>query len=181
MSSSRFITAIVAASLLAVSACSDDSRPSAPAGILAPTPNAPVTLYGVISNTGRDPLHGLVLIQEDGSLIRLVSNAETAPLGDLEGAGVEVRGNFDSDQAFEVGTFLVRQMHGSAVLDGVIYEETTLDATDNPTIGYRLQPSDGSDARLISPTAEMLLHLGTRMWVRLDDVGNAEEFGIIGQ
>ena len=181
MSSSRFITTIVAGGLLAVSACSDNPKSSAPAGILAPSPSAPVTLYGVISKTGRDPLHSIVLIQEDGSVVRLVSNTETSSLSELDGAGVEVRGNFDSDQAFEVGTFFVRQMHGAAVLDGAIYEESTLDATDIPTTSYRLQPSDGSAAQLISPTAEMLRHLGTRMWVRLDDVGNAAEFGIIGQ
>jgi len=181
MSSSRFMTAILAAGLLAVSACSDSPKSSGPAGILAPTPAASLTLYGVISKTGRDPAHGLVLVQSDGSQIRLVSNAETPSLSDLEGAGVEVNGTFDSDNAFEVGTFYVRQMHGAAVLDGVILEETTVDAANDPIIAYRLQPSDGSAAQLINPTAEMLQHLGARMWVRLDDVGNAAEFGVIGQ
>jgi len=181
MSSSRFVTTILAAALLAVSACSDNSKSTAPAGILAPSPAAPVSLYGVISKIGRDPLHSLVLIQEDGSQIRLVSNAETSPLADLDGAGVEVRGNFDSDLAFEVGAFFVRQMHGAAVLDGTILEETTVEATDDPIVIYRLQPSDGTEAQLISPSAEMLQHLGARMWVRIDDVGNAAEFGVIGQ
>ena len=181
MSSSRFITAVFAASVLAVSACSDNSKSSAPAGILAPSPAAPTTLHGVISKTGRDPAHELVLIQEDGSQIRLVSSAETSALAELEGAGVDVSGVFDSDLAFEITTFFVRQMHGAPVLDGVILEETTVDATENPVVNYRLQPSDGSDAQRISPSAEMLLHLGVRMWVRLDDVGNAAEFGIIGQ
>lgn len=180
MSSSRFITAVLAASLLAVSACSDNT-PNAPAGILAPAPAAVRTLYGVIAKTGRDPMHALALIQEDGSEIRLVYSAETPALADLEGAGVEVRGTFDSDLAFEVTTFFVRQIHGAAVLDGVILEETTLDATDNPIITYRLEASDGSGAQLISPSVEMLQHLGARMWVRLDDVGNAAEFGMIGR
>ena len=181
MSSSRFITTILAAALLAASACSDSPKSSGPAGILAPTPSAPVTLYGVISRTGRDPAHGLVLVQADGSEIRLVSSAETPSLSDLDGAGVEVRGNFDSDNAFEVEGFYVRQMHGAAVLDGVILEETSQDAGSDPIILYRLQPSDGSAAQLITPSAEMLLHLGARMWVRLDDAGNAAEFGMIGQ
>lgn len=181
MSSPRFITAILAAGVLAASACSDSPNSSGPAGILAPAPSAPVTLYGVISKTGRDPAHGLILVQADGSEIRLVSNVETGSLSDLEGAGVEVRGSFDSDNAFEVDGFYVRQMHGAAVLDGVILEETAQDAASEPIILYRLQPSDGSAAQLISPSAEMLQHLGARMWVRLDDAGNAAEFGMIGQ
>jgi len=181
MSSSRFIPAVFAASLLTASACSDDSKSNIPAGILAPSPAASVTLSGVISKTGRDASHPLVLIQDDGSQIRLAASDETPTLADLEGAGVDVGGVFDSDLAFEVRAFFVRQMHGVPVLDGIVLEETTLDATDNPVINYRLRPSDGSDAQLISPSAEMLLHLGERMWVRLDDVGNAAEFGIIGK
>jgi hypothetical protein len=181
MSSSRFIPMILLAGLLAASACSDSTAPTTQPGILAPTAAAPVTLYGVISKTGRDPMHGLVLTLEDGSEVPLVFNVETSALSSLGGAGVEIRGNWDSDQAFEVGTFFVRQIGGAAVLDGVLLEERTQDAEDIPVIAYRLQPSDGSVAQAINPSQEMLQHLGTRMWVRLDETGNAAEFGIIGQ
>jgi len=181
MSSLRFTTTILAAGLLAASACSDSPKASGPTGILAPTPAASATLYGVISKTGRDPTHLLVLVQTDGSQISLVSNAETSSLSALEGAGVEVIGTFDSDSSFDVGTFYVREMHGAAVLDGVILEETTWDAEDAPIITYLLQPSDGSAAHVISPSAEMLPRLGGRMWVLLDDNGAATQFGMIGQ
>ena len=179
MSSSRFLLPILAAGLLAASACSDSPR-TTPSGILAPAPAASVTLYGVISKTGRDPLHALDLILEDGSVVRLVSNVESSTLSTVDSGGVEVRGNWDSDGAFEVVTFFVRQMHGAAVLDGVILEQQLEDAGDDPVFIYRLQPSDGSDARPISPSAEMLRYLGMRMWVRLDNEGTASEFGIIG-
>jgi hypothetical protein len=140
-----------------------------------------VTLYGTLSQTGRDPMHGLVLTLEDGSEVPLVLNAETSALSSVDGASVEVRGNWDTDQAFEVGVFFVRQIQGAAVLDGVLLEESIQDSTEIPVISYRFQPSDGSTAQSISPSSEMLLHLGTRMWVRLDEGGVATEFGIIGQ
>ena len=181
MSSSRFITLIFTAGLLATSACSDSTAPAPHSGILAPSPAAPVTLYGTVSRTGRDPLHGLVLTLEDGTAVPLVINVETTALTSVDGAAIEVRGNWDSDQAFEVSVFFVRQIGGESVLDGILLEESTQDISETSAVTYILQPSDGSSARLISPSSEMVQHLGTRMWVRLDEGGAATEFGIIGQ
>jgi len=179
MSSSRSIAAVLAAGLLAASACSDSTAPAPRAGAIAASPAAPVTLYGIISRTGRDPLHGVTLKLDDGSSVALATSSETYALAGLDGAGIEVKGIWDSE-AFDVSSFVVRQINGGPVFDGVLVEETNQDATDTPVTSYRLQPSDGSDARLIAPSAEMLQHVGSRMWVRLDDNGDAAEFGIIG-
>jgi hypothetical protein len=181
MSSSRFIATITTIGLLGTSACSDSTAPAPQSGIFAPSPAAQVTLYGTVSRTGRDPMRSLVLTLEDGSAIPLVINAENSALTSVDGATIEARGNWDSDQAFEVSVFFVRQIAGGAVLDGILLGESTQDADETPVVTYRLQPSDGSSVRLISPSSEMLQHLGTRMWVRLDDGGAATEFGIIGQ
>jgi len=177
MSRSRWVS-LFAAGLLALTACSDATTPSgpSPASVIPP---AKITLSGVVSATGRDPLNALVLTTEDGSRITLLVSAETSALGALAGAGVDVRGRWDGDQSFVVDEFIVREVGGTPVLDGILVEQLFSDLGDDPVIGYVLRLRDGSAASLIDPSPELLTHIGARMWVRLDDAGEARDFGII--
>jgi hypothetical protein len=177
MSSSRWIS-LFAAGLLALTACSDATAPKSGLTPTSVIPPVSTTLSGVVSATGRDPLHGLVLMMDDGSQVALSLSAETAALASLAGAGVDVRGRFDAE-SFDVETFIVRQIGGAPVLDGVLLEERTTDFGDSTTVAYELQLSDGTAALILVPAPEMFQHIGARMWVRLDETGEAREFGII--
>ena len=178
MSSSRWIS-LFAASLFALTACNDSTAPTPRPAAIAPSPATLVTLYGTISVTGRDPLHSLVLTMDDGTEVALSVNSETTPLSALAGAGVDVRGRWDGAQSFDVEEFIVRQVGGTPVLDGILIEDRTSDIGDDPVVSYMLLLRDGSAAQLTDPAPELLEHVGARMWVRLDDAGMAREFGII--
>src|SRR5438309_719288 len=62
-----------------------------------------------------------------------------------------------------------------------IFELRLDDVLDSAATGYALQLSDGSMYSLPNPAAEMLNHIGARMWVRLSHDGMSTAFGIIAE
>jgi len=180
MSSSRFISALLAASLIVVNACSDTTAP-APIPTRFVPPVASVTLYGTIHRTGRNPERAFVLAMQDGSEVELINSAEMASLNRVEGDEVEVRGDWNGANGFEVSEFTVRRVNGDAVIDGVLTEVRTEELLEPAVLSYALRLRDGSSIPLAGASADMLSHIGARMWVHQGEYGEALAFGIIDE
>ena len=181
MMHTRFVTAMILAALVSVTACNDSTSPKPQPSSVAPSPVAFVTLYGVIHRTGRDPQHGLTLTLEDGSEVSLSFSAETSGLTSVDGAEVEVRGSWGADTSLEVNDFTVRRVNGDAVIDGTLLEMRTQELEDNTLLGYAMQLKDASIVWLTDPSPDMLNHIGARMWVDRSDDGRAIAFGVISE
>jgi len=165
---SHFLAAACAVALLA---CSDN--PSAPAtGTDGTRPFIPslFEVTGTVVVTG-NPDDGLEvqLKQSDGTMLSLVGS-EARLLASVDGGEVLVRGTWDAPPGLVVGSFQVLAMNGRAAIDGV------LEITD---YGYALRLSSGAYYDLSDPPAELMNHVGDRLWV----TGSAEEppveFGVI--
>ena len=121
MLSSRLLTAFAASGLLASASCSDTTAPNLPPHVQSPrTPLMPqlITISGSVHLTGMK-LNEVVLNTSDGLEIPL-AGASTALLARVDEAGVEVRGSWNADSAFDVADFVVQIVGGAPVLDGVL-------------------------------------------------------------
>ena len=176
MASPRFVPALVAACLAASTACSDTEAPTS----RSPSFSTPafITMAGVLRVTGLETRGAVVLKTTDGEEIPLVG-ANVAALVRVDSAEVEVRGIWDADHAFDVSDFLVLGVGGAPAMDGVLIDMR--DYLGSEVIGYGLRLTRGGIAPLIDPPAELLAHLGARMWVTAATDGPPTTFGIIAE
>lgn len=174
--------------LVATAACNDSTAPnrssSSPARPATPaTPAEPtlVTLAGSVHVTGRDEA-SLILTTDDGSEIAL-NGAGAARLARVDGADVEIRGSWNSDQTFTVSDFLVRKVAGVEVIDGVLIslDDFVDDAHTNAALVYAILLTRGGMVMLSDPPPALTEHLGARVWVAESGDRSPTEFGIISE
>ena len=174
--------------LVAGAACNDSTAPnrsaSNPSGPSTPTtPSEPtlVTIAGSVHVTGRDEA-SLILTTDDGFEIAL-NGAGAARLARVDGADVEVRGSWNSDQSFTVSDFLVRKVAGVPVMDGVLIslDDFVDDAHTNAALVYALILTRGGMVMLSDPPVALTEHLGARVWVADSGDRPPTEFGIISE
>jgi hypothetical protein len=143
-----------------------------PGNPVAPTP-AITELTGFVvlgeSNDGTARTIGLRL--QDGAQIALVGS-EANPMASVDGAEVRVRGTFDAAPGLVVESFTVISVGGRPALDGIVTEMAE---------SYGLLLRDGTIYALVAPPAELLEHLGERVWLTGDWDAPPIEFGVIPQ
>ena len=106
-----------------------------------------------------------------------LSGAGSAGLASVENAEVEVRGLWNND-TFAVADFLVRRVGGSDVMDGVLIALYGQEIQGDG-LGYALSLTRGSIVPLADPPAELIAHVGERVWIAESAEGQASAFGII--
>jgi len=183
MYSTRFSFVFTAACLVAAASCSDATPTSATSGAQTPVvPTTPslITLTGVIRTGGG--LDQLTLEIGGGSQVKL-GGSEMVNLRGLESDEVEVHGTWagilEGNDILMVSDFIVRQVGGVDVLDGIL---TTLYDDDSHTnvIGYAINQTRGASVPLLDPPQDLINHLGERVWVATSADGKTESFGVIG-
>jgi hypothetical protein len=177
MRANGIVPTLIAACLVASTSCSDANAPTSPgeqAGPAAPAPLA--TLDGKVHLIATKA-NNILLTLADGEDIVLDGSA-AANLANVENADVEVRGQWNAD-VFVVSDFLVRQVDGADVLDGVLLATQVED--DGAVVGYALSLTRGSVVPLTNPPAELIAHVGERVWVAETADGQPCAFGIIGR
>jgi hypothetical protein len=139
-----------------------------------------VTLTGVIrTGGGLDQLR----LELGGGGDVMLGGSETVNLRSLENDEVEVHGTWagilDGNDVLMVSDFIVRQVGGVDVLDGIL---TTLYDDDSHTniIGYAISLTRGAPVPLLDPPQELINHVGERVWVATSAEGKPEAFGVIG-
>jgi len=177
MRATRFVPTLIAACLAATASCSDTATPTSPGRQAAP-PAPLTTLEGVI-HLSATKVNGIVLSMPDGEDVTL-DGPESASLANVENADVEVRGQW-SDDALVVADFLVRRVNGADVMDGVLVAMTIQDNGDGNIIGYGLSLTRGSLIPLTDPPADLIAHVGERVWLAETPDGQASAFGIISR
>jgi hypothetical protein len=174
----RTIPILIAACLVATASCSDTATPTSPGTgtQAAPTTASQTTLYGIVQ-LSQTKEGGTVLRMGDGEVP--LSGPGSDGLASVENAEVEVRGGFDAD-TFVVADFLVRRVGGSDVLDGVLI---TLygQEIDGDGLGYALSLTRGAIVPLMDPPAELIAHVGARLWIVQSAEGQPSAFGIISR
>ena len=181
MSPTRFLPIVAAGWLAAATACSDAVAPPDKPASAPPQAASLISLDGFVHQT-TEILGAVSLNTGDGRTISLVG-ANLTSVAQVDSTEVEVRGTWTSDGAFEVQDFVVRSVEGAPAMDGILvarYDQTT-DIADPQPIGYDLQLTRGGTISLIDPPADLLAHVGARVWVTgaLDAAPTA--FGIIDQ
>jgi len=182
MRSSQFLPIIVGAGLVLAAACSDATAPSAPSSSQPTTPLEPslVVMSGFVHRSDTK-VNAVVLSTSEGQDIAL-AGANAGVLASLENAGVEVRGGWDADGAFQVFDFLVQTVNGAAVIDGFLIAVYESPAENAELIGYAIRPTRGGpEISLIEPSAALLDHLGARIWAAGVSDGAPTAFGVISQ
>ncbi len=182
MSTNRWIPVIAAAWLAAGTACSDSL---APAGHAAPAaPNQPaaalISIVGIVHQT-TDLRNSFTLSTDDGQEFVLVG-ANLASVARVDRAEVEVRGAWNADGALEVNDFVVRSVEGAPAMDGILiarYDESGQDLIGPTLLGYGLQLTRGGTIALTDPPADLVAHLGERVWVTGDPTAAPTAFGFI--
>ena len=185
----RSVPALVAVvCLVAAVACNDStapnrsaSTPSRPSTPAIPADPTLVTIAGSVHVTGRDEA-SLILVTDDGFEVAL-RGAGAARLARVDGADVEVRGSWNSDQSFTVSDFLVRKVDGVPVMDGVLIsmDDFVDDAHTNAALVFALALTRGGTVILSDPPAALTEHLGARVWVADSGDRPPTEFGIISE
>jgi hypothetical protein len=80
-----------------------------------------------------------------------------------------------------VADFLVRRVDGAEVMDGVVTALHLQDEIEGDVIGYALSLTRGSLVPLMDPPAELIAHVGERVWIAETADGQASAFGIISR
>jgi hypothetical protein len=177
MRATRFVPSLIAACLAATASCNDTAAPTSPGRQAAPPP-ALTTLEGVI-HLSATKVNGIVLSLDDGEDV-ILDGTGSANLTNVENADVEVRGQWSGD-TFAVADFLVRRVDGAEVIDGVVTALHLQDEIEGDVIGYALSLTRGSLVPLMDPPAELIAHVGERVWIAETADGQASAFGIISR
>jgi hypothetical protein len=180
MRRTRFIPALAAACLAAGTACSDTS---APTGASASAPLTPqlITITGVVHLTELGSRNVAALDTGDGSEISL-EGADFTSLAGVDNVELEVRGNWLADRIFEVNDFVVRSVEGAPAMDGIlvaVYDDQTDERAGGSALGYALLLTRGGSAALTDPPADLIAHVGQRVWVIGAPDGPPTAFGVI--
>jgi hypothetical protein len=81
-----------------------------------------------------------------------------------------------------VSDFVVRSVEGAPAMDGILvarYDESGQDLIGGTLIGYGLQLTRGGTIALTDPPADLVAHLGERVWVTGDPTAAPAAFGFI--
>jgi hypothetical protein len=181
MSTKRWIPLIAVAWLAAATACNDSLAPT-DHGPAATGPSAPaqISITGYVHQS-TDLRGSAILSTDDGREIVLVGSNLTS-VAAVDSAQVEVRGAWADEGAFEVNDFVVRSVEGAPALDGILiarYDESGQDLIGPTVLGYSLQLTRGGMIDLTDPPADLVAHLGARVWVTGDPNAPPTAFGFI--
>lgn len=124
------------------------------------------SLRGIITFMGSGAVRQLALQTVDAKVT--LTGMATTGLAQMEGREVVIRGVRVTPRDMVVSSFVVREVDGVPVLDGIF---------DNDG-NFRL--TDGSGVRRVQLSSQMRALAGTRVWVQLRD-GQAVKFGEIGR
>jgi hypothetical protein len=182
MSTNRWIPVIAAAWLAAGTACSDATAPADRAAAPADQPPpAQISIVGIVHLT-TDLRNSFMLSTDDGRDIVLIGGS-LASVAQVDSAQVEVRGAWTADgAAFEVNDFVVRSVEGAPAMDGILiarYDDSGQDLIGPTLLGYGLQLTRGGTIALTDPPADLVAHLGERVWVTGDPTAAPTAFGFI--
>jgi hypothetical protein len=174
---------LTAAAMLVLSGCSESpAAPGYPIG--SGTPPDPIIITGIISADSSISPAGVSLRLDTGELVRLVGS-EAQRLANLDGAGVQLRGDwsspvsppYDSDlslesirPSFAVADFLVLAVGGRPAMDGLLGE------ADGQ---YFLTLASGAVLWLNAVPSAFEAGLGLRVWVTGSMEDPPLEFGVI--
>jgi hypothetical protein len=179
MHAKRIVPILIAACLVASTSCSDASAPTSLGRQAAPAAPAPLTTIEGVVHVSQTKANNIRLTLADGEDV-ILDGSEAASLANVENADVEVRGQWSSE-TFVVADFVVRQVDGADVMDGILTAMRTQDAIEGDIIGYALSLTRGSLVPLTDPPAELIAHVGERVWVAETADGLASAFGIISR
>ena len=180
MSTNRWIPVIAAAWLAGASACSDSVAPTEHAQAASNQPAAQISIIGFVHQTP-DLKRPFLLSTDDGQEVMLIG-ANLASVARIDSAEVEVRGARDAEGAFEVNDFVVRSVAGAAAMDGILVallDNSGQDVISPTVLGYALQLTRGGTIALTDPPADLLAHVGERVWVTGDPTAAPTAFGFI--
>lgn len=182
MSTRRWIPVIAAAWLAAATACSDSLAPADHAAPAAPDQPAAalISIIGIVHQT-TDLRSSFTLTTDDGRDIALVG-ADLASVARVDMAEVEVRGAWNGDGALQVNDFVVRSVEGAPAMDGILVarlDDSVQEIAGTTLIGYALQLTRGGTIALTDPPADLVAHLGERVWVTGDPSAPPTAFGFI--
>jgi len=181
MSTNRWIPLIAAAWLAGASACSDSVAPTDHALAAGPgKADAQIPIIGIVHQT-TDLRRPFLLSTDDGQEVMLIG-ASLASVARVDNAEVEVRGAWDPEGAFEVNDFVVRSVDGAAAMDGILVallDNSGQDIISPTVLGYALQLTRGGTIALTDPPADLIAHLGERVWVTGDPTAAPVAFGFI--
>jgi hypothetical protein len=184
MSRTRLIPVLAAAWLALGAACSDTLAPTdhgLPSGVYPPA-TALISIVGFVHATTN--LRGPVTLSTDDGQEILLVGTSLSSVARIDSAQVEVRGAWVADGTFAVSDFVVRSVEGVAAMDGVLvarYELTGSDLDATMAIGYDLQLTRGGTIALTDPPADLIAHLGERVWVTGDSDAPPKAFGVIDE
>jgi hypothetical protein len=140
-----------------------------------------ITITGVVHLTELGSRSVATLNTGDGSEISL-EGADFTSLAGVDNVELEVRGNWLADRMFEVNDFVVRSVEGAPAMDGIlvaVYDDQTDETADGSATGYALLLTRGGSAPLKDPPADLIAHVGQRVWVIGAADGPPTAFGII--
>jgi hypothetical protein len=176
MRTTRIAPTLIAACLVASTSCSDAAAPTSSGG---PATTAALTTLNGVVHLSPTKANGILLTLSDGEDV-ILDGSGSASLANVENAEVEVSGHF-SDDAFLVADFLVRRVDGADVMDGILTALRVQDDMEGDIIGYALSLTRGSLVPLTDPPADLIAHVGQRVWVAETADGLASAFGIISR
>jgi hypothetical protein len=81
-----------------------------------------------------------------------------------------------------VNDFVVRSVAGAAAMDGILVallDNSGQDIISPTVLGYALQLTRGGTIALTDPPADLIAHLGERVWVTGDPTAAPAAFGFI--
>lgn len=112
---------------------------------------------------------GVVRLMLGGESITIAGSAEL--LRRVNGADVTVYGTWVSADIFDALDFQVLGVGGEVAYDGVLVDG-----------GYALEMRDGTVRTLDDPSAELMAHVGARVWITLLPESNTPaNYGIISE
>jgi hypothetical protein len=139
-----------------------------------------ITITGIVHLTATGSRNTAALSTGDGSEISL-EGADFTSLAGVDNVELEVRGNWLAERMFEVSDFVVQSVEGAPAMDGILvamYDDQT-DERSGSTIAYTLQLMRGGSVTLTDPPADLIAHVGQRVWVIGAPDGPPTAFGII--
>jgi hypothetical protein len=181
MKTTRLIPVLAVAWLAAGTACrdavapTDKTQPSGPS-----TPPAQISIVGFV-HLSTDLRNQVTLRTDDGQEYALIGAGLTS-IARVDSAEVEVRGGWTADGAFEVNDFVVRSVEGAPALDGILvarYDPAVDDPDSMTVVGYDLQLTRGGIIALADPSADLIAHVGARIWLTGDPTAAPTAFGVI--
>jgi len=180
MSTTRWIPVLAAAWLAAGTACSDSVAPTDHALLGAPAQPAPalISIIGIVHQS-TELRAEFILSTDDGREI-VLTGANLTSIAQVDRAEVEVRGGWTVDGALEVNDFVVRSVEGAPAMDGILVAHYD-DLAGDMLIGYELRLTRGGTIALTDPPADLLAHLGERVWVTGDPNAPPAAFGVIDE